>query len=71
MRWDSIEALRKAIVLVVQGEVWIDLETSEGANDLAEAIERCIDCRKPTSSSTRVWKLRVINRILPSKRLWQ
>ncbi len=41
MRWDSIEALRKAIVLVVQGEAWIDLETSEGANELAEAIERC------------------------------
>jgi len=41
LRWDRIEALRKAIVLVVQGEAWIDLETSEGANELAAAIERC------------------------------
>ena len=41
LRWDRIEALRKAIVLVVQGETWFDLETCEGANALAEAIERC------------------------------
>ena len=41
LRWDTIEALRKAIVLVVQGETWIDLETSEGADELAAAIARC------------------------------